>query len=157
MHDVHVGVASNVDPEHQLRRALTELERRFGAIERSPAFRSRALGTAAADYSNMAVRFAAALSPAALVAELKGIEAALGRTRGLPSRCELDLDLLLYGRRVDAGLRLPHPDILRRPFVLQPLALLAPALPHPVTGVRMGAAWAAARASHGAQPVAVEI
>jgi 2-amino-4-hydroxy-6-hydroxymethyldihydropteridine diphosphokinase len=157
MHDVYVGVASNVDPERQLRRALAELERRLGPIERSPAFRSRALGAAAADYSNMAVRFATVLSPPALAAELKGIEAALGRTRGLASRCEIDLDLLLYGRRVDAGLRLPHPDVLRRPFVLQPLALLAPALLHPVTGVRMGAAWAAARARHGAEPLEVEI
>jgi 2-amino-4-hydroxy-6-hydroxymethyldihydropteridine diphosphokinase len=157
MHDVYVGIASNVDPERQLRRALVELERRFGAIERSPVFRSPAHGAAGADYSNMTVRCATGLSPAAIAAELKGIETALGRTRGVASRCELDLDLLMCGRRVDAALRLPHPDVLRRPFVLKPLALLAPALVHPVTGARMSEAWSDARARQGAEPVAIEI
>jgi 7,8-dihydro-6-hydroxymethylpterin-pyrophosphokinase len=46
---------------------------------------------------------------------------------------------------------------LRRSFVLKPLALLAPALVHPVTGARMSAAWADARARHGAEPVEIEI
>ena len=53
----------------------------------------------------------------------------------------LDLDLLLYGRRVDPGRCLPHADVLRRAFVLAPLAELAPRLEHPLTGQPYAHAW----------------
>ena len=54
---------------------------------------------------------------------------------------ELDLDLLLYGSMVDPDRKLPRPDILRYAFVLGPLAELAPALVHPVTGQAFNGAW----------------
>ena len=48
----------------------------------------------------------------------------------------LDLDLLLHGERVldEPGLTLPHPRLAERPFVLEPLAALAPGLVHPTLG-----------------------
>ena len=75
---------------------------------------------------------------------LRAIEALAGRSRVDPAVCELDLDLLLYGERVDALRRLPRPGLFTTPFVLGPLAELAPALAHPVTGERCCAAWQAA-------------
>ena len=63
-----------------------------------------------------------------------GDRGARGPTRADPAVCELDLDLLLYGSRVDAERRLPRPGLFVLPFVLVPLAELAPELVHPVTG-----------------------
>jgi 2-amino-4-hydroxy-6-hydroxymethyldihydropteridine diphosphokinase len=63
--------------------------------------------------------------------------------------------LLLYGRRVDAQRRLPRCGILLRPFVLRPLADLAPDATHPLTGERFGAVWKT-RSSIEAAPMSVE-
>ena len=134
MPEVFIGVGSNADPERRLRDALAELGRRFGSVRSSSVYRSAAIGVPAADYSNLVVRFATELSVDSLRAELRAIEALAGRTRADPAVCELDLDLLLYGRRVDAEQRLPRPGILTLPFVRVPLAELAPQLVHPVTG-----------------------
>jgi len=136
MPEVFIGAGSNSDPERRLRGALAELTRRFGPVRSSSVYRSAAVGVPAADYSNLAVAFSTELSVDALRDELRAIEALAGRSRADPAVCELDLDLLLYGRRVDAVQRLPRPGLLTLPFVLVPLAELAPELAHPVTGER---------------------
>jgi 2-amino-4-hydroxy-6-hydroxymethyldihydropteridine diphosphokinase len=136
MPEVFIGAGSNADPERRLRIALAELERRFGALRCSNVYRSAAAGTPAADYSNLVVALKTELPVDSLRAELRAIEAAAGRTRADAAVCELDLDLLLYGCRVDADRRLPRPGILALQFVRVPLAELAPELPHPVTGER---------------------
>jgi 2-amino-4-hydroxy-6-hydroxymethyldihydropteridine diphosphokinase len=48
----------------------------------------------------------------------------------------MDIDLELYDDRVEefSGKRLPHPDILKRPYVALPLADLSPEKKHPETG-----------------------
>ena len=136
MPEVFIGAGSNSDPERRLRGALAELTRRFGPVRSSSVYRSAAVGVPAADYSNLAVAFSTEVSVDALRDELRAIEALAGRSRADPAVCELDLDLLLYGRRVDAVQRLPRPGLLTLPFVLVPLAELAPELAHPVTGER---------------------
>jgi 2-amino-4-hydroxy-6-hydroxymethyldihydropteridine diphosphokinase len=138
MPEVFVGAGSNVDPERQLRNALAELERRFGAVRCSSLYRSTAVGVPAADYLNLVVALEAQLAVDSLRAELRAIEALAGRARADPAVCALDLDLLLYGNRVDAEQRIPRPGLLGSPFLLVPLAELAPELVHPVTGVRFG-------------------
>ena len=73
--------------------------------------------------------------PEEMLARLLKIEYALGRrrTRAFAART-LDLDLLLYGdARTDTPLlKLPHPRIHLRRFVLEPLCELAPDARHPV-------------------------
>ena len=54
--------------------------------------------------------------------------------------CRIDLDLLLYGDAVDATLRIPRPGLYSEPFMIVPLAEIAPTAIHPFTGVRAGAA-----------------
>lgn len=60
------------------------------------------------------------------------------RREGAPRA--LDLDLLLYGNLVrrSEGLSVPHPRMAARGFVLAPLAEVAPAWAHPVTGATVG-------------------
>ena len=56
----------------------------------------------------------------------------------------MDIDLLLYGDTVTTAgpVALPRDEIGRYAFVLRPLAELAPALRHPVSGARMDELWA---------------
>ena len=138
MPEVFIGAGSNADPERRLRRALAELERRFGALRCSSVYRGPAVGEPAADYLNLVVESSVGAPVDSLCAELRAIEALAGRARADPAVCELDLDLLLYGGRVDAQRRLPRPGLFTLPFVLVPLAELAPELVHPVTGERCG-------------------
>src|SRR5262245_22947539 len=109
MPEVFIGVGSNADSERRWRDALAELGRRFGRVQSSSVYRSAAFGVPAADYSNLVVAFTTELAVDPLRAELHAIETLAGRSRADPAVCELDLDLLLYGRRVDAVQRLPRP------------------------------------------------
>lgn len=87
---------------------------------------------------NAAAILETSLSPEALLGALLGIEAACGRVRDVPKGPRtLDLDLLLHGDAVrnTPELTLPHPELARRSFVLEPLAAIAPDLPVPGTGL----------------------
>ncbi|HIW73445.1 MAG TPA: 2-amino-4-hydroxy-6-hydroxymethyldihydropteridine diphosphokinase [Firmicutes bacterium] len=80
-------------------------------------------------FFNMAAVVETALSPRALLGACLGIEAALGRVRSFPNAPRtLDLDLLVMeGEEVSVPeLRLPHPRMEERGFVLAPLRDLFP-------------------------------
>jgi 2-amino-4-hydroxy-6-hydroxymethyldihydropteridine diphosphokinase len=65
------------------------------------------------------------------------IEQDQGRVRTTPGGPRtLDLDILLYGKRIirQEGLTIPHPRLAERRFVLLPLTELAPRLIHPTLG-----------------------
>jgi 2-amino-4-hydroxy-6-hydroxymethyldihydropteridine diphosphokinase len=141
MPDVYVGLGSNAEPMAHLVRAVAGLQLMFAPLACSAVYRSAPLGHAGEDYLNMVVSFATDLGVEALRTELTRLEAQEGRDRSRPIRCTLDLDLLIYGRRVDAERHLPRDDVARRSFVLAPLAEIAPALTHPVTGEPIVALW----------------
>lgn len=143
MVDVYVGVGSNIQPEVHLRVAVAALEDRFGAVRLSSVFRSPAFGFTGDDFLNMVASFATNADADAVEAALSGIEYGEGRQRGDErfSARTLDLDLLLYGATVDARRRLPRDDVSRYPFVLAPLAELAPDLRHPLTGCSIREEW----------------
>jgi len=145
MDEVLIGIGSNLEPEQALRAAVGALKQRFGRVACSSVYRGPAAGLAAADYLNMVVQVVTNSAVDALRAELAAIETATGRTRDDPRVCRLDLDLLVYGGCVDAAQRLPRPGLYSLPFVLVPLAEIAPRLVHPLTGERCSAALAAAR------------
>jgi 2-amino-4-hydroxy-6-hydroxymethyldihydropteridine diphosphokinase len=78
------------------------------------------------------------LSALDLLSKLQDIETTMGRKReqrGEPR--VIDLDLLFYGQdiiNVD-NLNVPHPEIYKRRFVLEPLSEIASFYIHPVFGV----------------------
>ena len=78
-------------------------------------------------------------SPERLLESLLALERTMGRQRGgsefVPKGPRtIDLDMILYGSRVvnSPGLKVPHPEMHRRRFVLEPLAQVAPEAVHPL-------------------------
>ncbi len=90
-------------------------------------------------YLNAAAHLSTELNPAELLAGLFAVERELARNRQTDQRWgprRIDLDLLFFGHyTIDApGLRVPHPRLHERDFVLRPLAQIAPDLTHPLLG-----------------------
>ena len=153
---VFVSAGSNIDPRANLQAACRGLEERYREIELSPLYRSPAAGFSGPDFLNLVVGFRTEEAPAEIVERLAELEAKAGRDRsaGKFSSRTLDLDLLLYGDRIDASLKLPHPDIERYAFVLKPLADLAPNVRHPTTGATLAEHWQSFTAPHNLHRVA---
>jgi 2-amino-4-hydroxy-6-hydroxymethyldihydropteridine diphosphokinase len=145
MADVYVAAGSNVEPEKNLARALDELTQTFGELAISPAYRNPAVGFVGADFINLVVGFRTVDAPAQVKQKLERIETSCGRPRDAPKWAprSMDLDILMYDQLVsDApGLILPRPDLLRRAFMLKPLADLAPELLHPTQHRTIGELW----------------
>ena len=142
---VYVAAGSNVAPVESLCRALGALRERFPDLVASPAYRNRAVGFEGEDFINLVVRFTTRLPLAELLEQLHAVEALCGRGRGAPKYepRRMDLDVLLYGDLVGEfpGARLPRPDLVRRAFMLGPLADIAPGVLHPTAGVTIAELW----------------
>ena len=143
MTDVYIGVGSNIDARQNLTSAIDVLQERVGVVELSCTYRNPPVGFDGDDFLNLVLRLHSDAGPVAVEKILNEIERYAGRARTGqgPGPRSLDLDLLLYGSVVDAELRLPHEDVLRYPFVLRPLAELAPTLAHPITGIPVAQSW----------------
>ena len=131
-----VGLGSNLShPRRQLARAVRALARIAGVrvIAVSPNYRTAPVGCAAPqpDYVNAVAVLRTTRGPRPLLAALHGVERRQQRRRTDEQQRNaprtLDLDLLLYGRRrIDVhGLRVPHPRMHERAFVLRPLVDVA--------------------------------
>ncbi|MDE1892734.1 MAG: 2-amino-4-hydroxy-6-hydroxymethyldihydropteridine diphosphokinase [Xanthomonadaceae bacterium] len=155
---VYLSLGSNLEPHRYLRAALAELRTRFGAIDVSPAYRSKSVGFDGADFVNLAVGLDTGLSPAALNDWLHALEDRHGRRRDQPRYADrtLDLDIVFYDALVLDGpghLQIPRKE-LRHAFVLRPIADIAPAFRHPLSGLSMAELWAAFPVGH--EPLQVE-
>jgi 2-amino-4-hydroxy-6-hydroxymethyldihydropteridine diphosphokinase len=96
-------------------------------------------------FLNCVVEVATPLTPLDLLRRVQEIEAACGRVRTVPKGPRtLDIDILLYGDLVmnTSELTIPHPALLQRRFVLEPLAELAPEMIIPGTSHTVTAALA---------------
>lgn len=136
-----IGLGANLgNPAAQIDAAIARLAALPDStlIRRSSLYRSAAMGPPQPDYCNAVVLLRTTLTPDALVAHCKAIEAAAGRDFSAPRWTAriLDLDVLVCGAlRVDRpGLTVPHPGIAERNFVLVPLAEIAPDLDIPGLG-----------------------
>jgi len=108
-------------------------------------------------FLNAAVCFETRLAPHTLLGELLDLEDEAGRTRPYANAPRpLDLDLLIHGQSqvAEDDLRVPHPRLAQRLFVLAPLAdCLGTDHPVPGTGATLGRLLARRRELEGAGSV----
>ncbi len=136
-----IALGANLgDREATLRSALARLQDADTRVIRTSTFyETEPVGGPPGQprYLNAAAELATSVSPEALMRRLLDIERAEKRVRDPHERNvprTLDLDLLFYGDLVleTPLLRLPHPRLHERRFVLEPLAEIAAGLQHPV-------------------------
>jgi 2-amino-4-hydroxy-6-hydroxymethyldihydropteridine diphosphokinase len=132
----YVGLGSNMgDREALIRRAAEAIgARRLSSVRETEPWGYEAQPA----FLNAVAELETTLAPGQLLDHLLDVERRLGRDRVGPKwgPRTIDLDLLLYGDEVvdEPGLHVPHPFLLERLFVLEPLAELAPAQRIPGNG-----------------------
>jgi 2-amino-4-hydroxy-6-hydroxymethyldihydropteridine diphosphokinase len=133
VHTVFVALGSNMsDPRAQVLRAIQALDSlpHTRVAARSSLYRSAPIGfLQQPDFINAVVRLDTELAPKAILNILLELERNCGRTRDfLNAPRTLDLDILLYDdlQYHEQGLTIPHPQMHKRAFVLQPLLEIAP-------------------------------
>lgn len=139
MHTVYIGLGSNKgNLKGNIRKAMDALARIPGVrvVTFSPLYVTSPIGPRQRGFLNAAAKIRTSLLPEELLAELQHIEKEMGRPvrHAVWGPRVIDLDILLYGRISVRRLRLsiPHPEMHRRRFVIEPMADIAPGLSHPL-------------------------
>ncbi|HEX5236407.1 MAG TPA: 2-amino-4-hydroxy-6-hydroxymethyldihydropteridine diphosphokinase [Silvibacterium sp.] len=146
----YIGLGSNLasvagSPAETVIAAIGALSALGTVAAQSSLYRTAPIGYREQPYFiNAAVCLETELEPERLLEDLLGMERSFGRDRraSVPKGPRtLDLDILLVWKRdgkpravvsTSPALKLPHPEIANRRFVLEPFAEIAPNLRHPV-------------------------
>jgi 2-amino-4-hydroxy-6-hydroxymethyldihydropteridine diphosphokinase len=144
-HRVYVGLGSNLgDRKANLREAeerLTQLPD-TKIVKASSLYESEPHGNAKTWFVNNVLELETEFEPEELLKRTRAIETTMGRKRVKGKRWGsriIDIDLLLMDNQTvnKRTLKIPHPELHKRRFVLMPLAELAPHVTHPHLGVSM--------------------
>lgn len=126
----YLSLGSNLgNREENLRKAISMIEERAGHVLATSSFMQTLPWGFVSDnvFLNACVKIDTTLSPQQLLAETQKIEQALGRSKksvnGQYSDRTIDIDILLYGDLTvdDDNLKIPHPHMYERDFVMMPL------------------------------------
>lgn len=133
---VYIALGSNLgDRARHMREALQRLEPGVVVEALSPIYETEPQYVREQPaFCNAVVRVRTDLSPEKLLAHLKSVEEAVGRTKTFRNGPRvIDLDIVLYDdQQMDSpSLTIPHPRMHERAFVLAPLTDIAPDLVHP--------------------------
>ena len=138
-HIAYIGIGSNLGNRiEQCERAISEISRidHHKLLARSSFFETQPVGYTSQDwFVNAVIKIETDLEPFDLLKTLKTIESKLGRVKTFQWGPRLiDLDILFYDEIEikTEELRIPHPLLHERRFVLIPLAEIDPGLIHPV-------------------------
>lgn len=130
MHKVYLSLGSNLgDRKYEIKRAVELIGERIGAVERvSSLYETEPWGFSSDNmFVNAAVCVSTQLTPRALLEATQAIERDMGRTaksvNGQYHDRTIDIDILLYDDiKVDeSDLKIPHPLMNERDFVMKPL------------------------------------
>jgi 2-amino-4-hydroxy-6-hydroxymethyldihydropteridine diphosphokinase len=109
--------------------AIARLDQEFSLFDASPIILNAAHGGAGRDFANAVALVESGLNPRQMLSRLKSLEGEFGRRRGKrwgPRVLDLDIALWSGGKFSSRRLTVPHPQLERREFVLQPLSAVAP-------------------------------
>ena len=125
----YLGLGSNLEDRHiNIKSAVKKISelKETQVIKLSKIIETEPLGGPPGQrkFLNAVLKIRTNLSPATLLKELKKIEKSLGRKKCVrfgPRR--IDLDILFFGGKIinTKGLKVPHPRMFEREFVLRPL------------------------------------
>lgn len=138
MANAFIGIGSNIgDRRGNCLKAVTLLEQHGQTLLKSSSlYETEPWGVKDQPrFINMVVELETELSPSGLLSLLKKIEKDMGRVySGRWGPRLIDLDILLYEELIvdEEELRIPHPRMHERVFVLEPLAEICPQKVHPV-------------------------
>ena len=134
-----IGAGANLgEPVRQLRQAQEQLEKASGVkfLAASSFYRTQPVGPVEQPpFINAVFSLEPEIGPHDLLSLLLDIEQKMGRVRKERwGPRVIDLDLIFYGEEVinEQGIKVPHPRLHERRFVLAPLAEIAPGFVHPV-------------------------
>ena len=136
MTDLYLSLGSNLGDRHMLMlKALEALVQRVGMLVRCSSFIETEPWGFESDHPflNAVALYRTTLTPREVLTETQAIERELGRkqkSKDTYADRPIDIDILLYGqeRVQEPDLQIPHPLMLDRPFVMKPLAEVAPKL-----------------------------
>jgi 2-amino-4-hydroxy-6-hydroxymethyldihydropteridine diphosphokinase len=146
-HRAYIGIGSNLgDRKANTREAVDRVSKlpTTRIVRASSLYESEPLGDAKTWFVNSVIEIETEFAPDALLRRLKAIETSMGRKRVKGKRWGsriIDLDILLCDHEVveKRSLKVPHPEMHKRRFVLLPLAELAPQVVHPQLGQTVSA------------------
>jgi 2-amino-4-hydroxy-6-hydroxymethyldihydropteridine diphosphokinase len=136
---VLLGIGTNLGKrESNLEKAVARIEEYIGQVVKSSSvYETEPWGFQTPDtFLNMVVKVETNLLPSELLERILMIESLLGRVRGetqYSSRI-IDIDILLYEDLIidEINLKIPHPLMQERRFVMVPLCEIEPDIVHPV-------------------------
>jgi len=138
--NTYLSLGSNQgDKLNYLQQAIDCIGSHLGSVVTiSPVYQTASFGFEANDFYNICIQLRTNFKPESLLQKLLEIETSLGRKRSSKTSFEsrtIDIDLLLYENCVVQTnyLSVPHPQMLKRAFVLKPLHAIAPDLIHNTT------------------------
>jgi 2-amino-4-hydroxy-6-hydroxymethyldihydropteridine diphosphokinase len=142
-HRAFIGIGSNLgDRKANFHEALDRIQKIPGTriVKQSSLYESEPLGDARTWFVNAVVEIETESGADELLKRLKQIETAMGRKRVRGKRWGsriIDLDILFFDNEIinKRALKVPHPELHNRRFVLAPLSELAPQFIHPKLSV----------------------
>ncbi|MCX6325788.1 MAG: 2-amino-4-hydroxy-6-hydroxymethyldihydropteridine diphosphokinase [Bacteroidia bacterium] len=136
---VILGIGTNTGNRgSNLKEAVVRIEEYIGRVVKSSSvYETEPWGFQTSDeFLNMVVKVETKLTPSGLLGRILMIESLLGRIRGEKQYVSrlIDIDILLYENLIidEESLKIPHPLLHERKFVLVPLCEIEPELIHPV-------------------------
>jgi 2-amino-4-hydroxy-6-hydroxymethyldihydropteridine diphosphokinase len=145
MKNVFLGIGTNLGSRgSNLEQAVAGIEKYIGPVlSSSSIYETEPWGFKAKDeFLNLVIKVETELTPSGLLGKILMIESLLGRVRSeerYSSRL-IDIDILLYEDKIieEESLKIPHPLLQHRRFVLVPLCELASEMIHPVLKKTIG-------------------
>ena len=138
MSKVYLSIGSNKGNRSVLiNKAIDEIEKKVGIIiSRSSIYQSKSWGFDSNDFYNLCLLIDTDIMPKSLLINLKKIEKSIGRedVDGSYSDRFIDIDILFYDNIIidSEDLKIPHPKIEIRKFVLVPMLEIADDYVHPI-------------------------